>query len=98
MVAVKVRGKSHADNMEYKTRALLDSGSNRSFCTEQLLQTLGLEGQPVKSGEDDCLTTETDLEIVGTGMRWSQTLTSHKVIVKRTFPDAWSTAMATAKT
>ena len=101
MVMIKVRKRGLTKSKIYKTRALLDSGSNRSFCTEQLIQTLEIEGQPVNcametlSGEDEYLTTETDLEVVGTGMRWSQALTLYKVLVKDKLPEALGSAMAT---
>lgn len=101
MVTVKVRKKGLTKSRIYKTRALLDSGSNRSFCTEQLTKTLKIEGQTVNctmetlSGEDEYPTTEVDLEVVGMGMRWSQALSLHKVLVKNKLPEALDTAMAT---
>ena len=85
----------------YCTRALLDSGSNRSFCTERLTQTLEIKGESVAitldtlNGEDEGLTTEVDLEVTGKGMKWSRAVTLYNVIVKKRLPAALSTAVAT---
>jgi hypothetical protein len=42
VVPVKVRGKG--GNKMVKTYAFLDNGSNTTFCTERLINRLGIEG------------------------------------------------------
>lgn len=84
----------------YHTRALLDSGSNRSFCTERLAQTLEVEGSYVTltwdniDGENSGVVREVNLQVRGVGMKWSRALYLYKVIVKRDLPLSLSAAAA----
>ena len=98
---MKAKNSIDTGNNEYVTRALLDSGSNRSFCTERLRHLLGIDGKQIEitidtlNGEYESLTHEVDLKIIGKGMKWSRSLTLNNVIVKDTLPVALSTAVAT---
>ena len=84
-----------------RTRALLDSGSNRSFCTEQLKLRLNANGVPTDvildtlGGQDRRSTSEVDLEVKGACMKWSRALNMHRVIVRPKLPEALNEAVTT---
>lgn len=103
VVEVLVKAKKDSTG-GHRTRALLDSGSNRSFCTERLQMLVGAEGRPIDitldtlCGEESGPTKEVDLEVKGVGMRkWSRALALHRVLVRPDFPTALKDAVTSRK-
>ncbi|KAG7169525.1 putative peptidase (DUF1758)-containing protein 1, partial [Homarus americanus] len=90
--SVKIRGKDSHQRNHIRTLALLDLGSDRSYCTKDLAQKLRVKGTPtlVTMGtlaqEMILESAEVDLEVVGAGLKRGRTILIPKVLIKQNFP------------
>lgn len=73
----------------YRTRALLDSGSDGSFCPERVTRTLGIKGDQVVlkldtlNGESYDVVTKLILKFKGVSIKWSWALSILMVSVRK---------------
>ena len=101
IVTVNVRGKGQTDFIQ--THALLDPGSNRTFCSRSLLEQMGLEGketvlslETLNEGKDS-QALEVTLEVTGTTgkKRNRNVIQLPRVYALQSFP-ALSSCLATS--
>lgn len=100
---VEVNVRRQSSQCVHRTRALLDTGSDRTFCSEALAEKLGKGGRTIQLHMDtmNCKTkqsvSEIDLEIMSVGVRKNRRLILSDVIVIAQLPHSLSEAAATAK-
>ena len=82
------------------TGAILDTGSDRSYCTSGLAEQLQAKGKPVSltintitSESEEMATEEVTLTVTNVGMRKSRSITIPKVLVVAKLPSALQTAV-----